>query len=137
MPITKQFTVDMIDQPGTLGTFCRALADRGVNILAFSSFPLSGKSTVRFVVDNPTTAKTAMDGLGTTYTETQVAQVKLPHTPGELARAASKLGEASINIDYVYGGVEPGTNVPLLIFGVADVTKAASILDEVAAKAAA
>ena len=44
------------------------------------------------------------------YTETKVAQVKLIHRPGELARTASRLGEAGININYGYCGVEPGTN---------------------------
>src|SRR5712692_10730479 len=117
MPTTKEFTVHMEDRPGTLGKFCRALADRGVNILAFQSGSFEGKSLVRLVVDNPTTAKTVLDSQRVTYTEAQVAQVKLPHRPGELARVASRLGEANINIDYAYGGVEPDTNAPILIFG--------------------
>ncbi len=136
MPTTKEFSVRMEDQPGTLGTICRALADRGVNILAFQSIPLEGKSLVRLVVDNPTAAKSVLDTQKLTYTEAQVAQVKLPHRPGELARAASKLGEASVNINYGYCGIEPGTNAPLLIFGVADAGRAAKILDEAAAAAA-
>ncbi len=136
MPTTKEFSVRMEDQPGTLGTICRALADRGVNILAFQSIPSEGKSLVRLVVDNPTAAKSVLDTQKLTYTEAQVAQVKLPHRPGELARAASKLGEASVNINYGYCGIEPGTNAPLLIFGVADAGRAAKILDEAAAAAA-
>ncbi len=136
MPTTKEFTVHMEDRPGTLGKFCRALADRGVNILAFQSGSFEGKSLVRLVVDNPTTAKTVLDSQRVTYTEAQVAQVKLPHRPGELARVASRLGEANINIDYAYGGVEPDTNAPILIFGVKEVSQAAAILDETAAAAA-
>src|SRR5437899_2695950 len=136
MPTTKEFSVRMEDQPGTLGTICRTLADRGVNILAFQSIPLEGKSLVRLVVDNPTAAKSVLDTQKLTYTEAQVAQVKLPHRPGELARAASNLGEASVNINYAYCGIEPGTNAPLLIFGVADAGRAAKILDEAAAAAA-
>jgi hypothetical protein len=136
MPTTKEFSVRMEDQPGTLGTICRTLADRSVNILAFQSIPSEGKSLVRLVVDNPTAAKSVLDAQKLTYTEAQVAQVKLPHRPGELARAASKLGEAGVNINYGYCGIEPGTNAPLLIFGVADAGRAAKILDEVAAAAA-
>src|SRR6266496_5639327 len=120
MPTTREFTVHLQDQPCTLGKFCQALADRGVNIVAFQSFPIEGKSTVRLVVDNPTTAKTVLDNQKVTYTEEQVAQTKLPHRVGELARAAAKLGEANININYAYTGIEPGTNTPILIFGVKD-----------------
>ncbi len=136
MPTSKEFTIKMEDRPGTLGKVCRTLADRGVNILAFQSFPTGTESLVRFVVDNPTTAKTVLDTQRLTYTETEVAQVKLPHRPGELARAAARLGDANININYAYSGVEPGTNVPVLIFGVTEVGKAASILDQTAAAAA-
>jgi hypothetical protein len=136
MPTTKEFVVQMQDAPGTIGKFCRALADRSVNILAFQSFPSEGKSVVRLIVDNPTMAKTTLDNERLTYTEAEVAQVRLPHRPGELARAASRLGEANINIDHAYTGVEPGTNAPMLIFGVADAVRAASVLDQAAAAAA-
>ncbi len=136
MPTAREFTIFMEDRPGTLGKFSRALADRGVNILAFQSFPFEGKALVRLVVDNPTAAKTALDTERMTYTEAEVAQVKLPHRPGELARAAARLGDANININYAYGGVEAGTNAPLLIFGVGDVGRAVTILEQAAAAAA-
>jgi hypothetical protein len=135
MPATKELLIRMEDKPGTLGRTCRALADRGVNILGFHSFPIGGESVVRLVVDNATAAKTVLEGQRLNFTEREVAQVRLPHRPGELARAAGKLGEANINIDYAYTGIEPGTNAPLLFFGVADVGKAALLLDQ-AAKAA-
>ncbi|HXY11259.1 MAG TPA: ACT domain-containing protein [Terriglobales bacterium] len=136
MPTTKEFTVHMEDRPGTLGKFCRSLADRGINILAFQQYPHEGKSTVRFVVDNPANAKTLLDNQNLTYTETHVVQTKLPHRPGSLASAAARLGEAKININYSYAGTEPGTNAPVVIFGVAEVNQATKILDEVAAAAA-
>lgn len=137
MPTTKEFTIHMEDHPGTLGKLCRALADRGVNIVAFQAFPeTKGKSTIRLVTDNPTTTKTILDSEHTTHTETQVAQSMLPHRPGSLARAAVRLGEANLNINYAYAGINPGTNSPVVIFGVAEVEKATKILDEVAAAAA-
>ena len=135
MPATKEFTVLMEDRPGTLGKVCRGLADRNVNIVAIQSIPIGGKSIVRFIVDKPTTAKTAFDSERVTYVETEIAQVKLPHRPGELARAASKLGDANININYAYCGVEPGTNAPLVFFGVAEVARAVPILEQAAAAA--
>ena len=137
MPTTKELSIQLEDQPGTLGKICRTLADRGVNILAFQSTPSEGKtqSQVRLVVDNPTTAKTVLDNQKIKYTETPVAQVKLPHRPGELARAASKLGEANININYGYVGIEPGSNEPLLIFGVKDAERASTVLEEAARSA--
>ena len=135
MPTTKEFSVRMKDEPGTLGKICRGLADRGVNILAFQSCQSEKEGLVHLVVDKPAEAKSVLDNQKAKYTEAEVAQVKLPHRPGELARAASKLGEAGININYGYCGVEPQTKEPLLFFGVIDAGRAAKVLEE-AAKAA-
>src|SRR5206468_9601242 len=73
MPTTKELSIQLDDQPGTLGKICRSLADGGVNILAFESRPSEGKgkSQVRLVVDNPTTAKSVLDNQKVKYTETQ------------------------------------------------------------------
>ena len=132
MPTAKEFTVRIEDRPGTLGKLSRTLADRGVNILAFQTF----ETLFRFIAENPTIAKTALDTERISYTEADVAQVKLPHRPGELARAASRLGENNININYTYCGLEPGTNAPLVFFGVAEVARAVTLLDQIAAAAA-
>lgn len=136
MPATKEFTVLMEDQPGTLGKVCRALADRNVNILGLHSFPIGGKAVTRLVVDHPAAAKAVLDAERLTCIEAEVVQVKLPHRPGEIARVASRLGEANININYTYCGLEPETNAPLVFFGVTEVTKAASLLEQAAAAAA-
>jgi hypothetical protein len=138
MPTTKEFTIRIEDRPETLGQLCQALADQSVNILAFQSFPLeNGKSSVRLVLDNPAAARKILDGRRADYTETEVAQVRLAHRPGELARAASRLGLAGININYGYCGAEPDAKATFLIFGVAEAGKAAKILDQPAAASAA
>ncbi len=112
MPTSREFTIRMQDRPGTLGKICRALADRGVNILAFQSFSAgAGESQVRLVADNPTITKSVLESQGLAITETDVVQVKLPHRPGEIARVASRLGEANVNINYAYCGLEPDTNI--------------------------
>ncbi len=133
MPTAKELTIRLGDRQGTLGRVCRALADHKVNIIAFQSIHLEGNSLVRFVVDHPEASKDALDNEGLSYIETEVAQVRLPHRPGELARTASRLGEADININYAYCGVDPRTNIPLVIFGVAEAGQAAMILERSAA----
>ena len=64
------------------------------------------------------------------FEETDAALVRLAHRPGELGRAAAKLGENQINIDYSYSGLEPGSARALVVFGVDNLTKAAQVLDE-------
>ncbi len=132
MPKAKEFTVTIADKPGALGKFFLALSERGVNILAFQSYVEAGESLARFVADDMATAKSVLGGLRMVFEETDVAVVRLPHQPGGLARAATLLGEKQINIDYSYSGLEPGSTLALVVFGVDRLTAAAALLDEMA-----
>lgn len=135
MPINRELTIRMDNRPGSLGKVCRALADHSVNIIAFQSIPSESTILVCLVVDNLAAAEAALDRDGMIYTEAEVVQVGLPNRPGELARAASKLGEANINIHYAYCGLEPTSNLPVVIFGTTEVGRAAAILEQTAAAA--
>jgi hypothetical protein len=139
MPITKELTIRMDHTPGSLGKVCGALAERHINIVAFQSIPSPSDKTILVcvVVDKPASAGAVLDREGISYTEAEVVQVRLPNDPGELARASTKLGDANININYAYCGVDPETSAPLVVFGVTDVDRAATLLDRAAAAAAA
>jgi len=132
MAKAKEFTVTIEDKPGVLGKCCLALAEKGVNILAFQSYVEEGESLARFVVDDPPSANAALGDLRMNFEEDEVAVVTLAHRPGELGRAATLLGENKVNINYSYCGLEPGSTLPLVVFGVDNVTKAAALLDELA-----
>ena len=117
MPTARELNVQVEDRPAALGKLCRALAERGVNILAFQASSFEPHTQVHLIVDNLITAKTVLNAAGLVYTEADVARVTLPQRPGELARASSRLGEANININYAYCGIDPDTNAPLIFFG--------------------
>jgi len=63
MPKVKEFTVTIADKPGALGTFFLALAERGVNVLAFQSYVEEGESLARVVVDDPAASKKVLGEL--------------------------------------------------------------------------
>jgi len=135
MAKAKEFTITIEDKPGALGRCFLALAERGVNVLAFQSFVEEGESLARAVVDDPAAAQSVLGKLRVIFEETDVAVVRLPHRPGQLGRAAAKLGEKEINIDYSYCGIEPGSDLGLLVFGVDHLTEASTALDELAQQA--
>ena len=136
MAKAKEFTVTILDKPGALGTFCLALGNRGVNILAFQSYVEEGESLARFVVDNPAGALEVMRELRANFEQDDVAVAALENRPGTLGRAALCLGDHKININYSYYGSDPATNKQLLVFGVDQVTRAARLLDELGEGAA-
>jgi hypothetical protein len=133
MPKAKEFTIKIEDKPGALGKCFLGIAERGVNVLAFQSYVEEGESVARIVVDNPAVTKKLLGNLRMIFEESEVAVVSVPHRPGELGRAAACLGENEINIDYSYGGLEPGSDRMMLVFGVDNLTRAAGLLDKLAA----
>jgi hypothetical protein len=132
MAKAKEFTVTIEDKPGALAKCLLALAERGVNVLAFQSYVEEGESLCRFVADDMANAKQVLGNLHMIFEETNVAVVRLAHRPGELGRAAAKLGEKQINIDYTYLGLEPNSTRALVVFGVDNLSKAVDVLDELA-----
>jgi hypothetical protein len=134
MAKAKEFTVTIEDKPGALGKCFLALAERGVNILAFQSYVEEGESLARILVDDPASANAVLGSLRMIFEETDVAVVRLAHRPGELGRAAARLGEKRINIDYSYCGLEPGSTLALVVFGVDNLNEAATLLDKLAAE---
>jgi len=134
MPRSKEFTVKIEDKPGALGKCFLALGERGVTILAFQSYVEEGESVARFVADDMATAKAVLGSLRMIFEETEVVTVRLAQRPGALGRAAARLGEKQVNVDYSYGGAELGSPLGLLVFGVDDLRAAAQALDELAAE---
>jgi hypothetical protein len=134
MAKAKEFVVTIEDKPGALGKCFMALAERGVNILAFQSFVEERESLTRFIADDPATTESVLGGARMIFEVTDVACVRMPNRPGSLGRAAAKLGEARVNIDYSYCGIEPGSNLALLVFGVDSLSKGSEVLDQLAAE---
>src|SRR5579863_9084408 len=117
MAKAKEFTVKIEDRPGALGRCFLALAERGVNVLGFQSYVEEGESVARFIADDLAKAKAVLGSQRMIFEETDVAVAKVAHGPGALGRAAARLGENGINIDYSYCAFEPGSALGMVVFG--------------------
>jgi len=128
MAKAKEFRVTIEDKPAALGSCCLALAEHG------EAVGHVGRQRHAMRVDKPAEALAVLRNLRANFEQDDVAVVRLAHRPGELGRAASRLGEHRININYSYCGVDPDSSSPIAVFGVDQVTNAAALLDEFAAK---
>jgi hypothetical protein len=136
MPRSKELTVAIPDKPGALADCLRVLAEQGVNVIGFQSFVEEGESLARFLVDEVAGATKALGNHRMIFEVTEVVVTKLQHRPGELARVASCLGEQKINVNYCYCGREAGSGstLALAVFGVDNLPKAVTALDQLAAQ---
>jgi len=76
-----------------------------------------------------------LGGLSMIFEETEVAVVRVAHVPESWARCLAA-GRRQDQHDYSYCGLEQGSTQEIVVFGVDNVTRAASLLDELAAESA-
>src|SRR5512139_3914502 len=63
----------------------------------------SDYSLIRILVDKPTDAENSLIKANHLLDKDQVLVFRLANQPGMLGKIASRFGEASVNIDYIYG----------------------------------
>jgi hypothetical protein len=132
--VITQFSVFLVNKPGVLAQVTGALAKEKVNLVALTLVDAQEHGVLRFVVEEPSSARKVIEQLNLPATETEVLLLDLPNRAGALADVATLLGQHHININYAYctsgapGGRTSG------IFKVADQAKAMHLLEKKAPK---
>jgi hypothetical protein len=101
------FIVDLQDKPGELARVTEAIAEKGINIEAFSGATAGGRGGVIVVTNDDDGTRRALADAGCMAMETELVTAALDHQPGSLAAAARKLADAGINI---HGALPTGTS---------------------------
>jgi hypothetical protein len=104
MPRAKALKVNVPDRPGMLGEIASALGAKGVNLRAVHAYAEKGEGVICVVVDKLAAANKVLAARGLKPEEEEVLEVELRHRPGSLGEVATILGEAGVNIRYVFVG---------------------------------
>lgn len=127
---TAYFSLNVPNRPGEGARILGALADAGVNLLAFTGFPSGGKAQIDFIPEKPPvfTAAARKAKIRVSARKT-VFLVQGTDRAGAVARLLGKLAKARINvtaIDAVSAG--KGRYASILWVKPKDVNKAARAL---------
>ena len=128
MEIVKQLSVFLANKPGTLADVCDELAKAGINIFALTISDTADHSVVRMVVSDPLKALAIFEERGVLTVASKVLTIDNNNKPGALAKIATRLAKAKINIEYAYLATSPGTKRGLLILRVDDTKRALKVL---------
>lgn len=130
MTTLTQFSVFLVNRPGTLPQVCRGLAEAKVNIVALTMMDAMEHGVMRIVCEDVPTARAALQKLNASFTETEVLAVEMPNRPGAAADVLEKLGEAKVGINYMYcsASAAPGGRA-LGIFKVANMDRATKAVE--------
>jgi len=127
MPRAVELKIRVDDRPGILGDVALALGAKKVNLRAVNAWVEGIQGYLRMVADKPAAAKKVLAAAGWMPEEREILELDIADKPGELGKAARRLGDAGVNIHYVYVGTAKGRKVAAFI-GVADVKAAMAAL---------
>jgi len=125
-----QVSVAMENTPGQLGRLCRVLAQADVNIRGICVADASDVSVIRLLVSDTPAAEQALRQAGLAFSRQDVLLVELDDRPGALENLAVRLGQAGVNLLYLYGAANGAEGKAQLVLRVSDVETAAQILND-------
>ncbi len=97
-----ELTVRIGNQPGELAKLFAAIAEAGINILAYCAYSERNQGVVLLVTENIHVARQALESAGYSYKITPVVLVSNADHVGAVAAVGEHLGSAGINILYSY-----------------------------------
>lgn len=109
------FIISAADQPGTLASLLEAVAQKGVNVTTIGAATSGGTGAIAIQVNDDDSTRSALEGIGASFTEADVVSVWLEDRPGTLADAARRLGDAGVNIEALVPIGMQGGKVGILI----------------------
>jgi hypothetical protein len=128
MPRAKALKVSVEDRPGVLGEIASALGAKGINVRGVHGWGAGGgRGYLCLVVDKLAAANRVLRGRGLAPEEEEILEVQMSNAPGALGDVARVLGEAGVNIKYVFAGTDRGRKATVFL-AVSDVPAALKAL---------
>jgi len=93
------FIVDLKHRPGELAKVTEVIAQKGIDITAFSGVTCGDSGSVALITNDEAGTRRALSDAGHKAREIEVVSASLVNKPGSLAEITRKLANAGINIE--------------------------------------
>lgn len=128
--MVKQLSVFLQNKSGKIAAITRTLSDNGIDIRALSIADTTDFGILRMLVSDIQKAKQALSGQNCILSVNDVVVVAVPDRTGGLAEVLSLIGEARIDIEYMYSLIGRERAVADMVFRVSDEEKFNAVLQE-------
>ena len=119
----KQIAVFLENKEGRASACCKVLKDAGVNLLALSIADTKEFGILRMITDDNEKALSVLQGAGFLSSMVELVGLEVPDQSGALSDLLIELGEAKINVEYMYG-LSVGGEEASIVVKTSDVDKA-------------
>lgn len=124
----KQVSVFVENKQGTLCVITDVLAKNGVDMKALTLADTADFGIMRMIVTDTDKARDVLSEMGYLVKVNEVVAVEMENKPGALSEAITALGEAGMNIEYLYAFIAVCGKNARVVIRVDDNAKAEAIL---------
>ncbi|MGI6070073.1 MAG: ACT domain-containing protein [Blautia sp.] len=124
----KQISVFIENKPGTMGELTEVLSKNNIDMRALSLAETSDFGIARIITDDVYHAMQVLKDEDYVCSVTKVLAVAIPDEPGALAKVIRFLGDAGVNVEYMYAFITRKKDVAYMIFRVEDNEAAIKVL---------
>jgi hypothetical protein len=116
MAKTKQYTISVQNQPGSVLEVVRALGNAKVNILSLLGTAQGTSGIVHLIAEDPKRARKALDEAKLNYQETEAEQYELLNKPGALVQSLEKLAAKGVNLSSIHATAVKGGKKAVVVY---------------------
>jgi hypothetical protein len=92
------FLVDLKNEPGALASVAEAIAEKGIDITAFSGATCGDSGSIALITNDEAGTKRVLADRKFTYQSVEWVTTSIENKPGSLAMVARRLADAGVNI---------------------------------------
>ncbi|MCR5370590.1 MAG: ACT domain-containing protein [Clostridium sp.] len=124
----KQISVFLENKPGSLAEFTNLLQKKHIDMVALSVAEAEDFGIARLLVNDVLETVNTLKDNGYVCSLTPVLAVEIEDKPGALVRVLDLLGDAGINLEYMYAFLTRKADKAFMVLRVADNEQAIKIL---------
>lgn len=130
----KQISIFTENKPGRIAALCKTLSENNIDLYSISVAEAADFGIIRILVEDAYTAATVLRDADYVCSLTDVIAIEVNDEPGALAKIGSVIGDAGINIEYMYSVTNRKIGKAYMIIRVTDNQECIQILKKAGMK---
>jgi len=126
----EQLSIFLENRSGRLAEITGVLARAGINIRALSLADTADFGILRLIVNEPARAAETLRGNGFTVATNEMVALEVPDRPGGLWEILTAVGEAALNVEYMYAFVRRSHENAVVMFRFDEPDRAIAVLQK-------
>jgi hypothetical protein len=127
--LAKEVVVRLQNEIGALDRIAKAVAEKGINVLAVCAWVEGADAVVRLVTEDSVRVLDTLKAHQYQVREADVLVTEAPHKPGMLRRLTDRLAQAEIDIHHLYSTSTISQDQALIVFATANNDRALVLLN--------